>query len=86
MVDFSAVWCGPCKRIAPLFNTLSDVYSQYKFVKVDVDDCAGVAQECGVSAMPTFHVYANGNKVDELRGASEAGLKKLLEANKAAAE
>ncbi len=39
------------------------------FVKVDVDDLDDVAAECGISAMPTFQLYSNGVKVQEMTGA-----------------
>uniref|UniRef100_A0A914US68 Thioredoxin-like protein 1 n=1 Tax=Plectus sambesii TaxID=2011161 RepID=A0A914US68_9BILA len=69
VVDFFATWCGPCQRIAPIVDQLSNQYPQAVFLKVDVDKCQGTAQSQGISAMPTFNFYVNKTKVDSLRGA-----------------
>ncbi|DBA87995.1 hypothetical protein WJX77_008883 [Trebouxia sp. C0004] len=78
IVDFSATWCGPCRMISPYFEELSTKYSGVTFVKVDVDAVEAVAQECGISAMPTFQVWKNNQKVDELVGASKDKLQALV--------
>ncbi|KAI8374448.1 thioredoxin-like protein [Radiomyces spectabilis] len=70
VVDFHATWCGPCKLIAPKFAKLVDVYPDVVFAKVDVDEVADVASHVSVRAMPTFMYFINGNKVDEVVGAS----------------
>ncbi|OPL20848.1 thioredoxin-like 1-like protein, partial [Mytilus galloprovincialis] len=62
VVDFFATWCGPCVQIAPVYQKLSDEYSDCIFLKVDVDEVEDVAAESGISAMPTFQCYKNGNK------------------------
>ncbi|PNH11937.1 Thioredoxin H-type [Tetrabaena socialis] len=78
VVDFFAQWCGPCKMIAPLFEALSHENPSIYFLKVDVDDVTAVAETCGVSAMPTFMVFKDGVKVDELVGAAQDKLKLLV--------
>ena len=77
LVDFTASWCGPCKMIAPFFEELAAKYPGVVFVKVDVDDLDEVAAECGISAMPTFQLYSNGVKVQELTGADKVKLEDL---------
>ncbi|KXZ42798.1 hypothetical protein GPECTOR_117g363 [Gonium pectorale] len=78
IVDFFAQWCGPCKAIAPLYETLSNENPTIVFLKVDVDENGAVAELAGVTAMPTFIVYKDGVKVDELLGASNDKLKALV--------
>lgn len=69
VVDFHATWCGPCKRIAPVFVQYSLKYTNVVFLKVDVDQCTTTSEKYGVTAMPTFIFIKLKQKVDELRGA-----------------
>ncbi|XP_068127458.1 thioredoxin-like [Hyperolius riggenbachi] len=78
VIDFTAVWCGPCKRISPVFEALSHEYPDVLFYKVDVDNARDIAESCGIRAMPTFHFYKNGSKIDEICGADEAELRKKV--------
>lgn len=70
--------CGPCKFIAPIFEALAEENPDCEFVKVDVDENEEAAAACGIQAMPTFQVYKNGKKVDEMRGASKDGLAAMV--------
>ena len=69
LVDFHAQWCGPCKTIAPLVEKLSTEHENVKFYKVDVEEVPNVAADNGVSAMPTFLFFKNGENVNQIRGA-----------------
>ena len=76
VIDFTATWCGPCKRIAPAYEKLAEKFPAIKFYKVDVDDNSETAKAAGINAMPTFKFYLNGAAKDDLmiQGASEAKL------------
>ncbi|XP_075066995.1 thioredoxin-like [Mixophyes fleayi] len=78
VIDFTAIWCGPCKKISPVFEELSEQFPNVLFYKVDVDDAEDVAAECGVRAMPTFQFYKGGQKVEELCGADADKLRTLI--------
>lgn len=61
LVDFHAVWCGPCKMIAPLLDEIADEYAgQITIYKVNVDECQETATKCGISSMPTMQLYQDG--------------------------
>lgn len=75
VVDFTATWCPPCKTIGPIFVAWADKTPDAVFVKVDVDDAAPISEKCGISAMPTFQFYKDGEKVHEFTGADEVKLK-----------
>ncbi|KAI6015638.1 thioredoxin [Pisolithus marmoratus] len=78
IIDFYANWCGPCKVISPIFARLSEQFGNVKFRKVNVDEQEQVSQEVGIRAMPTFVIFQNGNKVDELVGANPGKLETLV--------
>ncbi|KAI6204366.1 putative thioredoxin [Aphelenchoides besseyi] len=78
VTKFSATWCGPCRAIAPFFNELSNRYTQLEFADVDVDKCGESKNTYGITAMPTFVVMINGQKMDVLRGADKTALEQLV--------
>lgn len=72
-----ADWCGPCKMIAPTFESLSTKYSKpgkITFCKVNVDNHQSIAQSHGVSAMPTFLIFKGGSVIETIRGANPPAL------------
>ncbi|KAM4067340.1 thioredoxin domain-containing protein [Hirsutella rhossiliensis] len=73
-VDFMATWCGPCRLISPVFKQLSEQYKDIVFLSVDVDKVAPVAQKYSVRAMPTFIMFKDGEKFDDIMGANKVGL------------
>lgn len=82
VVDFTAAWCPPCKKIAPVFKKLQLEYPDIKFYKVDVDENGETAADEGISAMPTFKFFLNGKPHSTMTGAAEGALKeKLAELN-----
>jgi thioredoxin 1 len=70
LVDFWAVWCGPCKQIAPLVDALANEYKgKLNVAKVDVDHNQIVAQQYRVSSIPTLLIFKGGKVVGQLIGA-----------------
>lgn len=74
VIDFFATWCGPCKRIAPLFEKLSQEYKQIVFLKVDVDESGELVNTFDISAMPTFIFLKDGKIVKKVEGADMPAL------------
>ena len=61
LVDFSATWCGPCKKLEPIVHELAADYSgRLKVVKVDVDRSPSVAARFAVLSVPTVLVFRDG--------------------------
>jgi len=76
VVDFYSDGCGPCRMIAPYYSQLAAEYKgRAVFLKVNVDRNWETSQTVGVSAMPTFHFYYDGQKVQQFQGADQNGLK-----------
>lgn len=69
VVDFSAVWCGPCKMLAPVLEEVAgDLQSQVNFFNVDVDECQNLAGEFGIMSVPCLILFKDGVKVDQAVG------------------
>ena len=74
-VDFSAVWCGPCKMIAPTFESLAKSNTSVLFVHVDIDELRGSHSDLAdVKSVPTFKFFKQGKLVHFFPGASTAQL------------
>ncbi|MBZ0186703.1 MAG: thioredoxin [Candidatus Obscuribacterales bacterium] len=81
LVDFFAVWCGPCRRQGPIVEKLAKKYkNKVTFAKVDVDKVREVASLYGVSSLPTLVLFDQGKKKSQVVGLhSEEELQRLLE-------
>ncbi len=82
LVDFWAVWCGPCKMIAPIVEELAVEYEgKAKVGKLDVDNNQESAIKYGVRSIPTVLIFKGGKVVDTIIGAvPKIHLKQKLEA------
>ncbi|XP_045697004.1 thioredoxin domain-containing protein 8 [Phyllostomus hastatus] len=69
VVEFSAKWCGPCKRIYPLVHAMSLQYQNVMFANVDIDDSRELAKTCHIRVVPTFQMFKQAQKIFEFCGA-----------------
>ncbi|MCL5774661.1 MAG: thioredoxin [Patescibacteria group bacterium] len=71
LVDFWAVWCGPCKAIAPVLDELAKEYEgKIKLGKVNVDENNEIASQFGIMSIPTIKMFKGGKIVAEMIGAA----------------
>ncbi|MEW5827446.1 MAG: thioredoxin [Chloroflexota bacterium] len=69
LVDFSAVWCGPCKMLDPLVKQLAGEWEgRVKVVKVDADQCPEIVGQYGVMGIPTLILFKDGQVAERLSG------------------
>lgn len=83
MVDFWASWCGPCKMVGPVIESLGGKYEGKAVVaKVDVDQNQGLAARYGVMSIPTVLFFKDGKEIDRKVGVmSAAAYSQVLDAN-----
>ena len=78
VIDFFATWCGPCKQIAPYYEQMAQTFPGVVFLKADVDEAAGLAEEYGVQMLPTFVFLDKGKLVETVKGADINKVMKVL--------
>ncbi|QWR78143.1 thioredoxin [Candidatus Magnetomonas plexicatena] len=81
LVDFWAVWCGPCRMVAPIVEELAKEFAgKLKVVKLNTDENPDVASKYKIMGIPTLMFFRSGEKIDQLVGAvPKAQLKEKIQ-------
>ncbi|HZX33991.1 MAG TPA: thioredoxin [archaeon] len=70
VIDFWAVWCGPCRISTPIFEELSKEFSgKLEFAKMNVDENPETPAKYGIASIPTFLIFEKGELAGEIHGA-----------------
>jgi thioredoxin 1 len=82
LVDFWAVWCGPCRMVAPVVEELAGEYNgAIKVAKLDVDNNQDTAMQYGVMSIPTLLLFKNGQPAQRIVGyMGKSALKQKIDA------
>ncbi len=79
LVDFWAVWCQPCKVIAPVVDSLAAKYKgKLKVGKMDVDQHQAIPQQFGIRSIPTLLLFKGGRVVDTVIGSDKGRLEDIV--------
>jgi len=74
LVDFTATWCGPCQRLAPIIEELAvDYKGKVKICKVDIDEVQDIAGRYGIMSVPTVMIFKGGAVADTMVGLGSKG-------------
>lgn len=78
IVDFWAEWCGPCKMVSPVLESLAEEQG-VKLLKINVDEDTELANAFNITSIPVISLYSNGEKVKQIIGAKpKPAMKKAL--------
>ena len=69
VVDFWAEWCGPCRMVGPVLDSIAEEHDSVKVVKVNVDDNQAIAAKYGITSIPAVYVFKDGEVAKQSIGA-----------------
>ena len=83
LLYFTAKWCGPCQKIYPLLNELSDKLSEnekynIKFFKIDIDENEEFSEKCNIRSVPTFYIMNGKNLLSQCSGADIETISEMI--------
>jgi len=83
LVDFWAEWCGPCKALTPILESVAGTHSEkVTFAKMNVDDNQDIPAKYGIRGIPTLLLFKNGELIaTRVGGASKAQLEAFIDTN-----
>ncbi|KAF2178444.1 thioredoxin-like protein [Zopfia rhizophila CBS 207.26] len=81
VLEGTATWCSQCKAIAPEIQKMVEEYPDVHFFTYDVEETPDIAHELGVSQMPTFSVFKDGDIMEGVTGAKPKEVRKAIEGN-----
>jgi len=78
---FTAKWCGPCQTISPIVENIGKNNSHLSVLKIDVDVCEEVSEQCEITCMPTFQFYKHNSPkpIHSFSGADKTELVNTIE-------
>lgn len=68
LVDFFAVWCGPCKMLSPILEQVNNDLENITIAKVDIDEALPLAKKFGIMSVPTMILFVKGEEKERLIG------------------
>ena len=68
LVDFYANWCGPCKMLRPILESIASERSDKKIVSIDVDEAEDLAREYGIISIPCVILFEDGKEINRSIG------------------
>ncbi|MBN2156091.1 MAG: thioredoxin family protein [Candidatus Lokiarchaeota archaeon] len=81
LIDVYTDWCGPCKRVKPIFKELSQEFPDVKFLSLDLDNARWIGERFEIHAIPTFLFFKDGQMIYKHLGAmGKDGFIRLIEA------
>lgn len=81
LVDFTATWCGPCKRQTPILEQFESQNPQVNVATVDIDEAKDLVDRYSIKSVPTLILFKDGTKVDVKSGLTSLAVLNTLVKN-----